>query len=140
MVWTWADSLEEGLGEHWPGTNLSQKTLASSHRSRGSEFMVNHSTQLAPGFAALTWYLCPNSNKHGSSLGSIGTFARGEIVIPYQMHSNQRNHFSACGKRNPQTTLPASGDSLYFLTGAPPGTELQNFRLRAPLFLENWQY
>lgn len=27
-----------------------------------------------------------------------------------------------------------------FLAGAPPGTELQNFRLCAPLFIGNWQY
>ena len=43
--------------------------------------MVNHNTQLGPGFAAL-WHLCSNISKRGSSLGSTRTFGYGEAIWP----------------------------------------------------------
>ena len=56
----------------------------------------------------------------------------------YQVHSKQGNRFSTCGPWTSQAPLPARGESPYFLTRAQPGTELQNFRLCTPLFIESW--
>lgn len=47
--------------------------------SNGQKFIVNHNTQLVPGFAAL-WHLCSNISKRGGSPVSIRTFACGKTV------------------------------------------------------------
>ena len=72
--------------------------------------------------------------------GPLGPLPLRRLHGLYQMLSKQGNHFSLCGTWTPQTPMPASGDSPYFLTRAPPGTELQNCRLCAPLFIESWWY
>ena len=72
--------------------------------------------------------------------GPLGPLPLRRLHGLYQMLSKQGNHFSLCGTWTPQTPMPASGDSPYFLTRAPPGTELQNCRLCAPLFIESWWF
>lgn len=111
VAWTCTDLLVEGLPEQWPGTNLSHKTFLHSHCDKGSEFMVNRSTQLTPGFVALSWCLCSSINKCGSSLVSVKTFAGREAILPLtKCNSNQGNCFSPCGTRAPWTLLPAPRD------------------------------
>ncbi|XP_029782895.1 keratin, type I cuticular Ha3-I-like [Suricata suricatta] len=95
-AWTCSNPLEKGLKEQWlgaslppgnflviallqrlkdcPGAGLPQKKFMQSRGSRASGIMVNHNTQLVPGFSA-PWYLCSNASKHGYSLGFTGNFA-----------------------------------------------------------------
>lgn len=58
----------------------------------------------------------------------------------YQRHSKQGNHFSLCSSGNPLTILPATRAQPCFLARAPPGTDVQNFRLCALLFMKNRQH
>ena len=95
MAWTLANSLGEGLTEQWLGTSLPQKTFMRLHRSRGSEIMANHNTQLAPGFTTLS-HLCSSTSKCDCSLESPGIFV-GRLYSLYHMPSNQGNRFSPCG-------------------------------------------
>ena len=59
----------------------------------------------------------------GCSLGSAGT------RWPHSLYQ-QWNHFSLCGPRTSRTPLCSWG--LALPTRAPPGIQLQSFRLRAP--------
>ena len=126
VAWTHANSLGKGLTEKWLGASLPQKMFMPSCSGRGSEITANHNTQLVPGFTAL-WHLCPNTSKCGCSRGSACTFACAEAIGPLPNALQAGNCFSPCGTRTPHTPLPAPGDSPFFLTRAPPGTELQHF-------------
>ena len=95
--------------------------------------MANHNIQSASGFTTL-WHLCPNTSKHGCSLGSTGTFACGDAVWPLPNALKAGRLLLPCGTRTPQTPLPAPGHSPRFLTGAPSGTELRNFRLHFTVY------
>ena len=104
-----------------------------------SEIMANHNTQPVPGFMAL-WRLSPYTSICAALQGPLGPLPQGRPYGLYQIHSKQGNHFSLCSTQTPQTLQPALGDSPYFLTRALPGTELGNFRVYAPLFIESWWY
>ena len=82
----------------------------------------------------------PVSAKMAALWGLLGPLPVGRPYDPYQMHSEQENCFSSCGTWTLQATLPVSGDLPCFLTRALPGTDLQNLRLCAPLFIEFWWY
>ena len=83
------------------------------HSGRGSETVVNHNTELIPGFTTL-WHLYPYTSKHGVSLGSTGTFACGEAVWPLPNALQAGELLLPCGTWTPQTPLPPPGDSPYF--------------------------
>ena len=83
------------------------------HSGRGSETVVNHNTELIPGFTTL-WHLCPYTSKHGVSLGSTETFACGEAVWPLPNALQAGELLLPCGTWTPQTPLPPPGDSPYF--------------------------
>ena len=91
-------------------------------------------------FAPHSGIFVPISANLAALWGPLGPLPLRRLHGLYQMLSKQGNHFSLCGTWTPQTPMPASGDSPYFLTRAPPGTELQNCRLCAPLFIESWWY
>ena len=96
-------------------------------------------TQPASGLTALGVFV-PISANVAAVCGLLGPLSARRPYGLYQMHSKQGNHFSPCGSWTPQTLLPAPWDSPYFLTRELPGTDLWNFRLCAPLFIESWRY
>ena len=71
--------------------------------------MVNHNTQLAPGFAAISWHLCPNISKHGSSLGPAGAFAHGRLIAT-TIRTPTRETASSHMAHVPQTMMPSLRD------------------------------
>ena len=104
------------------GAGLPQKTLLRLHSGRGSEIVANHNTQLVPGFTIL-WHLCPNTSEHGYSLGFTGTFACGEAVwpLPNALHTGEL--LLPLWHTDCSDPAVCSGDSLFSLTRALPGTE-----------------
>ena len=99
--------------------------------------MANHNTQQAPGFTALS-YVVPIPANVTDLQDLLGFLPVGRMYGLYQMHSKQGNCFSLCGTWTPQTLFSDPGDLPCFLTRAPTGTEFQNFRLCAALFIESW--
>lgn len=90
------DSLGKGLSEQWLGAGLPQKRFLPLCSSRSLEFMANHNTKLAPGFAAL-WRLFLISVNVATLWGLLGPGkALGRPYGLYQMLSNQGNCFSPC--------------------------------------------
>lgn len=123
---THTDPLGEGLIDQWPGTNLSQKMFMQPRSSRDSEFMVNCNTQPVPGFAALSQCLCSHTSKHGRSLGPARTFVSREALLPLP-NALQAGEplLPSHAARGRLRLMPTAGYLPYFLTGTPPGTEVQ---------------
>ena len=90
--------------------------------------MANHSTRLAPGFATL-WHLCPNTSKRGCSLGSPGTFARGEAVWPLPNARQAAELLLPVWHTDLSDPAACSWGSAPLPHQSTAGTELQNFRL-----------
>ena len=82
----------------------------------------------------------PISANMAALQGLLGPLPVGRPYGLYQMHSKQGNSFFPCGMWTTQTLLPSPGDYPCFLTRAPPGTEILNFRFCASLFIESWWY
>lgn len=59
---------------------LSQEMFTQLCRDSSSELVVNHNTQLAPGFASLSLCLCSYSGECGSPMLPAGSFAHGEAI------------------------------------------------------------
>ena len=79
MAWTHTDLLGEGLCIVL-GVGLLQKTAARP--CSGLDFMINCTTQLALGIAALSWCVCTCTGEWDSWMSAAGSFAGGEAVSP----------------------------------------------------------
>ena len=86
--------------------------------------MANQNMLPAPGFA-VPWHFVPIPViplPNTCSLGFTGIFARGEAIWPVPNALQSGEPLLPVWHMDPQTLLPAPGDSLCFLTRALPGT------------------
>ena len=109
-----------------PGASPPQKKFVRQCSSSVSGIMENHNPHLAPGFTLNN--LAPVPANVAAFQGLLGP---GGFNSLSQMSFQQWNRFSPCGPRTFRTPLCSWGFALP--TRAPPGNELWNCSLCAPL-------
>ena len=119
------DPAAAGAPKLWPGASSPQKKFMRQCSSSVSGIMENHNTHLLPGVTL---------NDFAPAPANVATFwgllRPGGFNSLYQMSFQQWNRFSPCGPKTSWTPLCSWGSTL--LTRAPPGIELQGFRLCLP--------
>ena len=140
--------LGEGLTEQWrcrphPGPLAGlcclrcPETAAGRHpapekapmicSSSVSGIMENRDTRLAPGFPLTPLFQHQRMWLFSGLLAPLPVWGPHSL---YRLSSQQGNRLSPCGPKPPRTPLCSWG--LALPTRAPPGMELESFRLRSP--------